>query len=79
MKSKINIFKHPLFGTISGLLIVICGFLFQFYYQRKVAREDTQTKDITLLKTQHLLDSVKFVDFNKRLEKLERPHKFNKK
>jgi hypothetical protein len=73
-----SIFYHPLFGATTALLIVILGFLFQFYYQRKIAREDTQNSDIFSLKyeninlkTQHRLDSAAISDIKERIRKLE--------
>jgi len=82
MKIPKPISKHPLFSPGIGLLIVIFGFLFQFYYQRKVAREDTQNSDIIALKMEIIsiksqvrsnrtLDSADYNEFDKRILRLE--------
>jgi hypothetical protein len=75
MTTKKSILHRPLFRTVIGLLIVIFGFLFQFYYQRKVAREDNQSNDIISLKSQvhsnRIIDSLDYNELDKRILKLE--------
>jgi hypothetical protein len=75
MTTKRNIFHHPLFGAASGFLIVILGFMFQFYFQRRMTREDSQTNDIITLKNQvhsnRIIDSLDYSELDRRLLKLE--------
>lgn len=83
MINKRNIFHHPLFGAVSGLLVVILGFMFQFYYQRNVAIRDALINDVQKLKydiidlkqqikTFRLIDSMDYNETDKRLLKIER-------
>jgi hypothetical protein len=75
MTTKRNIFHHPLFGAASGFLIVILGFMFEFYFQKGQTREETQTNDnISMkqqLKTFRIIDSMDYNELDKRLVKLE--------